>query len=727
VSSLPVRLLAASLATAFALLALDLAVRRAAPAALLVDHALPSVVLLGAWCAALAGAIAITTWLLGLAGRALARHTRAAPVVVVVVGGMLFAASLLDTARWAFVGARAREGWMGTWGPVLALGAAALAGAVAAALARWAELAARAGRKLPAAVVASAFVAGAVVLVAIDRTAYVGLYERIHRALDFVATLLAIVAVALALGPATARLRLARGAVWFASRGAAILLLAVVASPRERLDLERALAHVGADPGVVGRTVARLETFESIARGDGGELRMSGARIDALLERWGVPGVARDPRWDEPFREPPVVAAAAEQFRDDERAPSVVVFYVDTLRRDVAFDPDVMPNVTEFARGAMRFDRAYTAGSDTLTALPAILGGHYDLRRIDDPEPDGDDDARGGGDAARATGSLERDTVLDVARDQGVPTTLFIAESAWEFLDKLLPTFHFDHVERVRDYEKAGVWGYGADGATSEEVVVRALDWMHERKDKGRFFSWIFQFDVHNWRELDGRFIASAAQRFGMTDDGSRQFRYRVAARAVDESFGRLLDGLRAMELEDDVVVLFVSDHGEALGYEDFWVHSVFLWEPLVRVPLVLRAPGLPPSVVDEQVSLVDVAPTLARYLHPAPSMIGYHGEDLVTYALPDRPKRRLPLLLASVNEQRLSRVGLVDGRYKLVLRTDWGEPQLYDLAARDPDAEDVAAQHDEEVAARMSQLLRSPVFVNAYLDAKALEAKDAR
>ena len=312
-----------------------------------------------------------------------------------------------------------------------------------------------------------------------------------------------------------------------------------------------------------------------------------------------------------------------------------------------------------------------------------------------------------------------------MARDQGVPTTLFIAESAWEFLDKLLPTFRFDQVERVRDYEKAGVWGYGADGATSEEVVVRALDWMHDRKDKGRFFSWIFQFDVHNWRELDGRFVASAAQRFDMTDDGTRQFRYRVAARAVDESFGRLLDGIRALEMEDEVVVLFVSDHGEALGREDFWVHSVFLWESLVRVPLVLRAPGLPPTVVDDQVGLVDVAPTLARYLHPAPSMTGYHGEDLVTYALPDRPKRRLPLLLSSVNEQRLSRVGLVDGRYKLILRTDWGDPQLYDLTATDPDGEDVAAQHEDAVTTGMAQLLRAPVFVNAYLDAKALEAEE--
>jgi arylsulfatase A-like enzyme len=212
-----------------------------------------------------------------------------------------------------------------------------------------------------------------------------------------------------------------------------------------------------------------------------------------------------------------------------------------------------------------------------------------------------------------------------------------------------------------------------------------------------------------------------------MHDDGTSQFRYRVAARSVDESFGRLVAGLREMGADDEVVVLFVSDHGEALGRRDYWVHSIFLWESLVRVPLVLRAPGLPPAVVSAPVGVVDVAPTLARYLHPAPSMNGFHGEDLVTYALPGRPPRRLPLLLSSVNERRLSRVGLVDDQFKLILRTDWGEPQLHDLSAPDPDEADVAAERPDAATERMGVLLRSPVFVNAYADAKAQAARDER
>ncbi len=722
-SSLPARLLASALIAALAILGLDLAWRRTRPEPLLAGHLIPSLMLVVAWCALLAATVIVATAVLDVLARWLDRGRLRGGPPTLLLGGVLFAATLLDTARWAFVGARAREGWVGAWGPFLALSAAAVGATVMLGVARWGELGARASRRGPVVVATLVLGAGAATLATLDARLYVGLYERIHRALEYVATLMAMGALAIALGPATRSSRAARLAVALGSRVGAVLLLATVAAPGLRRQLERELVHLGADPALVGRTMARMKTLESVADGRGDDLRLGGARIDELLERWDVPRATRDPRWDAPFVEPPLVAAGAERFRDDSRAPSVIVFYVDTLRNDVAEDPEIMPHLAAFGRESMRFERAYSAGSDTLTALPAILGGHYDLRRVEDPENEGTEDVEP---PLRApSGSHDRGTVLDIARGQGIATTLFIAESAWEFLEKLLPTFRFEEVERVRDYEKAGVWGYGADGATSEEVVVRALDWMEGRKDKGRFFSWIFQFDVHNWRELDGRFITSAAQRFDMTDDGTRQFRYRVAARAVDESFGRLLDGLRAMELEEDVVVLFVSDHGEALGYDDFWVHSIFLWESLVRVPLVLRAPGLPPTTVTEPVGLVDVAPTLARYLHPAPSMIGFHGEDLVTFAMPDRPPRRLPLLMSSVNEGRLSRVAVVDADYKLILRTDWGDPQLYDLrAGGDPDATDVAATHEEEVAERMAVLLRSPVFVNAYDDSKALDAR---
>lgn len=729
-SSLPARLLASSILAAAILLALDVA-KPSARQALLEGPTTSAIALLVAWCGAVAIAIALAAGLLELIARGLRRLGARAGLVVAVVGGMAFAATLLDTARWTFAGPQAQRGWIGTYGPFVALASATVFGAVVTGLARWTERGVRAGRRREVFVVAPLLAGMAAVALAIDAMVYVGLYDRIHRAIEMVAVGLVIAAGGLALGPLTRASRSAWAAVWGASRLGFAVVLAVAVSPKQRASMEDDLSHVVPQPVLVGRSMARLKSLEATVRGEPAGGGLGRARIDGLLDRYDVPGATRDPRWDEPFKEPPIVAQAADRFRDEKKEPSVVVFYVDTLRRDVAYDPDIMPNLAAFAKESVRFDRAYSSGSDTLTALPTILGGHFDRRREKDPEPeDGDYDAMKAElqrSAARRAHAVDRGTILDLARERGVPTTLFIADSAWEFLEKLLPTFRFDEVERVSDYEKAGVWGYGAENATTDAIVTRALDWMHERKEKGRFLSWVFSFDVHNWREIDKRTIDSAAQRFGVPDEGLVHHRYRVMARSVDAAFGRLIEGIREMEMDDDVVVLFVSDHGEGLGREDFWLHSIFLWEPLIRVPLVLRAPGLPPSVVTDQVGLVDIAPTLARYLHPAPSMNGFHGEDLVTFLVPQRPKRRLPLLLSSSNEQRLSRVGMIDDDYKVVLRADWGEPQLFDLHIPDPDLVDFGETHPAETTERMSQLLQSPVFVNAYDDAKAVEAREAR
>ena len=55
------------------------------------------------------------------------------------------------------------------------------------------------------------------------------------------------------------------------------------------------------------------------------------------------------------------------------------------------------------------------------------------------------------------------------------------------------------------------------------------------------------------------------------------------------------------------------ADHGEAFGEHGEIGHSVFVYDTTLRVPLMLRGPGVPPGVVArDDVSLVDVAPTLA-------------------------------------------------------------------------------------------------------------------
>ena len=304
--------------------------------------------------------------------------------------------------------------------------------------------------------------------------------------------------------------------------------------------------------------------------------------------------------------------------------------------------------------------------------------------------------------------------LIEVAKRKGIESTLFISESAYVFLDKLLPSFKLDHTERLSDYAKGGVWGYGADQSTAAPMVDHALDWLARRGDE-RFFLWLFNFDVHNWRELNSEMVQGAAQKFAVPEEGEWHFRYRVAARNLDEHFGRLIHGLKDLGLADRTVVLFVSDHGEALGYRDYWVHSIFLWDSLLRVPLVLHVPGMDPKTIARDVSLVDVAPTLARFMDPDVPIGTYHGEDLLGALTTRKHERRLPILFASAADQQLSKVGLLEGRWKLVMPIDWSEPELYDLRAKDPDEIEQATQQPATTLRLTSTLLRSPFFMTAY------------
>ena len=86
---------------------------------------------------------------------------------------------------------------------------------------------------------------------------------------------------------------------------------------------------------------------------------------------------------------------------------------------------------------------------------------------------------------------------------------------------------------------------------------------------------------------------------------------YYAMTSYVDAKVGRLLDTLRAIGAADDTLVVFTSDHGDSLGERGlFFKMSFFEWS--VRVPLIVHAPfGFAPRRVAENVSHLDLFPTL--------------------------------------------------------------------------------------------------------------------
>jgi arylsulfatase A-like enzyme len=83
-------------------------------------------------------------------------------------------------------------------------------------------------------------------------------------------------------------------------------------------------------------------------------------------------------------------------------------------------------------------------------------------------------------------------------------------------------------------------------------------------------------------------------------------------------------------------IVVLTSDHGEEFGEHGGDYHYT-LYDEIVRVPLVVRAPGLAPSVRDVPAQQVDLLPTLLALLDIEPPD-GLPGIDLLGPVEADRP-----------------------------------------------------------------------------------------
>lgn len=78
-------------------------------------------------------------------------------------------------------------------------------------------------------------------------------------------------------------------------------------------------------------------------------------------------------------------------------------------------------------------------------------------------------------------------------------------------------------------------------------------------------------------------------RRYGPEDSPSR---YAAGVRAADRHIGTLLAALERRGLDQNTVVVFLSDHGEMLGEHDAWGHVDHLWRQTLHIPLIVKAPG---------------------------------------------------------------------------------------------------------------------------------------
>lgn len=380
----------------------------------------------------------------------------------------------------------------------------------------------------------------------------------------------------------------------------------------------------------------------------------------------------------------------------------VLLVSIDTLRPDhlgaYGYARPTSPTLDRIAAGGALFEVALSPAPWTLPGHASMLTGLYPHRH--------------GLTALDLELPADVETVASRFQAAGYATAAFVNSH------NLSERYDLDRGFDEYVYVKESV----SSRFPSRLIVDRAIQWLGEPHDAPAFV-FLHTYDVHSdyaslpryeerfVRPYDGSADGTTSQlarvRHGLEslDEGDASHLvdlYDAGIRQVDDELARLVAFLAERGLEESTLLAITSDHGEEFLEHGGVLHGRTQFDEVLRVPLVLRGPGIPPGLrIETPVSLVDVMPTLLGLtgLSPPAGLDGIDVGPLVRGgALPDR------VLFGEADHNRryhdVTRSAR-HGRYKLHVNRKSGERALYDLR-EDPGEHVDVASRETEVAHRL-------------------------
>jgi arylsulfatase A-like enzyme len=333
---------------------------------------------------------------------------------------------------------------------------------------------------------------------------------------------------------------------------------------------------------------------------------------------------------------------------------NVVLICLDTVRADAlhpAAGPPLMPRLAAWAKTGVDFTNATSSATWTgpsvasiLTGLPPSEHGARDFAsfRLVDAVPTLPEVLRcarwhtiaytGGVWVSEETGVLQGFEAVRQPFSFGGGLGAFVLTRLGQ-MHQMAPWFLFLHTYEAHDPygappDEPGLKKPGPPPGVTRATLARdpdgaiALRFLTDAASRPLFDGPLAlplmdrikrYFDRGFAKDPDGRERAAQARE-----------RYAEGVRRLDASVADFLEGADREGLLKDAMVIVTSDHGEGFGEHGALHHGRRLYDELLRVPLVVRAPGWPAgTTVDAPVSTLDLAPTVCAFVGLPPLSSG--------------------------------------------------------------------------------------------------------
>ena len=388
---------------------------------------------------------------------------------------------------------------------------------------------------------------------------------------------------------------------------------------------------------------------------------------------------------------------------DNHKTWNVILVIVESLRSDQltagGSSREVMPNVESLAREGRVFVNHYCQASHSNYADMCPLSSHYPLRS---PRPH----------VYPKHPTYPRVMVYDILQKLGYRTAVVSSQSEhWGKMINYLQTGGLDHffhsdsfsgptyVPRNDTGFEAFVKGGKRSGKIDDRyTIAEAMRWTGETNGQP-FFMYLNLQSSHVPYETPADFPRrfSPAElpftiRFNNFPPDQAELVKDVYADSlayVDSQLGKLIAHLKDAGEWDRTVMIVTGDTGQAFYEHGFAAHANMLFDEAMRVPLVIRAPGLAPSVDERLCEHVDVPPTVLELLG-LPAHPSFQGRSLL--AAPDEDRAVYLVVQSPLARQ----VAVVQSGYKYLHDLDRNMSVLFDLRADPGETRNVMAEQPE-------------------------------